>query len=249
MAACYRGLDPFLRLAGSFEASQLLEGADGLACSCPSIPLASLFNATIFDRARPQSLAVMLDSVWPIWERSSAMRWAAWIVEGDSEAEAIAAARGMSVDSRPRAMGAAIDDFDLSASTETVTEVWDMATAASVNERAYGLPSGLFGAAASAEQPVGTRCFISFVGERPAATVISFPNTEDCMIAWVASDPALAAKGHARAAMTAALKAAQLDGFQSSTLQSSAAGVPLYLRLGYHDLGRAVNLWQYTRYA
>lgn len=249
LAACYRGLDPFLRLAGSFTGSELHATADGLACVAPLIPLASIFNSVVFDRSRPESLESLFELTWPIYDHSPVMRWAAWIVEGDEQAEAIAANRGMSIDSRPRAMGARIDQLDLTASTASVSERWDMATAAVLNERAYGVPAGLFGAAAAAPQPLGVRCFLAADDQTPAAVVLSFANGSDCSIAWVASDPRFQGRGFARAAMTAALVAAREAGFATTTLQASVAGVPLYAGLGYRDLGVSVNVWQHTRYA
>lgn len=249
LAACYRGLDPFLRLAGTFSGSELHASADGLACVAPLIPLASIFNSAIFDRERPQSLESLLADVWPHYEHSPVMRWGVWIIEGEEQAEAIAAARGMQIDSRPRAMGARLTELNADAPTGAVTERWDLATAADLNERAYGVPKGLFAAASSAPQPAGARCFIAHAGERPAAVTLSIPNGEDCTIAWVAADPALQGMGHARAVMSAAIAAAIKDGFTTSTLQASAAGVGLYTGLGYRDLGVSANVWQYTRFA
>lgn len=249
IAACYRGLDPFLRLCGSSEGGSLHEHDGALSSVAPLIPLASLFNATSFDRARPQTLRSALDAMWQFYDDSPVMRWSAWIVEGDTEAEGIARARGMTIDSTPRAMGAALEELDLSASVGNVVERWDMAEAARINELGYGVPTGLFGATAASPQPERARSFFALDDGQPAAVVISMANGPDCAIYWVASDPARQKRGLAKAAMTAALTAAREDGFATTTLQASAAGVPLYLSLGYRDLGVAVNLWQHTRYA
>ncbi len=250
LAACYRGIEPFLRLCGDSEGGSLHEHDGAVSALAPMIPLASLFNATLHDRDRPETLAGALDAMWSVYDESPVMRWSAWIVEGDSDAEAIARGRGMSVDSRPLAMGAELDTLDLETSTDCVVERWDLASAARINERAYGVPDGLFGAAAAAPQLPGARCFLaSAEGGEPVAVVVSLPNGEDCGIYWVASEPAAQGGGFAKAAMTAALEAARSDGFVTSTLQASAAGVPLYTKLGYRDLGAAINLWQYTRFA
>lgn len=249
IAACYRGLDPFLRLCGTSEGGSLHEHEGAISSIAPLIPLASLFNATSFDRDRPQTLRAALDAMWRVYDDSPVMRWSAWIVEGDAAAEEIARARGMTVDSTPRAMGAALTELDLSAPVDNVVERWDMTEAARINELGYGVPVGLFGATAVSPQPERARSFFALEDGRPAAVVISLANGSDCAIFWVASDPVYQGKGLAKSAMTAALLAAREDGFETTTLQSSAAGAPLYRSLGYRDLGVAVNLWQHTRYA
>ncbi|MFT4049535.1 MAG: GNAT family N-acetyltransferase [Solirubrobacterales bacterium] len=247
LSASYRGLDPLIRFNGEFDSGSLHEFDGALASVAPAIPLAAMFSAAIFDRSRPQTLAAALDRMWPVWDESGVAIWSAWVVEGDEQAEAIAAGRGMSVGIAARAMGAELSEIDLTGPTNGVVERWDMRVAAALNERAYGLPPGLFGAVAAAERPDGARCFISHEGERPVAMTISFPSGKDCSIGWVAADPTFQGKGHARAAMTAALVGAREDGFVTTTLQASKAGVPLYLALGYRDLRSAINLWQYAR--
>jgi GNAT superfamily N-acetyltransferase len=249
LAACYRGLEPFLRLTATFEASELHEQPGSLAALSPAIPLSSIFNSMIFDRERPDSLEQALDALWPLYEHSPVQRWAAWIVEGDTAAEAIAARRGLTIDSSPRAMGVELDGLRLPPAPEHVDQRWDMPVAAELNERAYGVPRGLFGAAAIAPQPAGARCFVAEQDGAAAAVVISLPNEDDCAIVWVACDPAMQRKGRAGAALAAALRAAREDGFASCTLQSSPAGYELYRRAGFNDLGVAVNLWQHMRFS
>lgn len=244
LEACYRGLDPLIRLFGVGERGQVVEHDGALSCVSPRIPQASLFNSTMFDRAAPELLDAALAAMAPVYARAGVRAWSAWVIEGETAAERIAAERGMTVDSTPRAMGAAIADLDLSADDSAAGERWDMAVAARLNERGYGVPDGMFAAAAAAGRPPGARCFIAEQDGEEAAVVISLPNGEDCSIAWVATDPEHQGRGLAKAAMVAALKAAAEDGFVTTTLQASAAGYPLYERLGYRDLGRAVNLWQ-----
>lgn len=247
LAASYRGLDPMLRMFGDSAGGSVHEYDGALACLAPQIPLAALFNSVMFERERPAALEAALDEMWPRYDESGVARWSAWVIEGDAEAEAIAAGRGMRVDSRPLAMGAPLDEIDFTGSTEAVEERWDMPTAAALNELGYGVPPGLFGASGAAGRPEGARCFIASRENRPAAVVLSLPNGDDCSIAWVACDPAFQGKGLAKAAMTAALIGAREDGFATTSLAASPAGAPLYERLGYRDLGVHVNLWQYER--
>lgn len=246
--ACYCGIGAIIRLLGASEGGSVHEEDGALSALTPLIPMASLFNATIFNRSRPESLDAALGRMWPIYEESPVASWSVWIPDGEAEAERIAAAHEMAVDSTPRAMGSALSELDLARPTDGVEERWDMKSVATLNERAYNLPPGLFGASDSTPQPERARCFIASDEGRPVSAVVTLPNgDEDCTVAWVATSPAQQGKGFGKATMTAALKAAAEDGFNTTTLQSSAAGAPLYASLGYRDLGVAINLWQYKR--
>jgi ribosomal protein S18 acetylase RimI-like enzyme len=244
LAACYRNLDPYLRAFGQLPGSQLLEHDGGLASIVPSIPQASLFNSVTYDRDRPETLDLALTAAEPAYESAGVRAWGAWILDGDGAAQRIAAEHGMRLDSAPRAMGAELSAIDLSADTTSVIERWNMPTAAKINELAYAVGPDKFRPLGEMTPLPGARCFIAGPSGRAAASVVTYPNGDDCGVFWVASDPVLQGQGFAKAAMTAALKAAVNDGFETTTLQASKAGAPLYLRLGYDDLGRSVNLWE-----
>ncbi|MGK2877525.1 MAG: GNAT family N-acetyltransferase [Solirubrobacterales bacterium] len=244
LTACYRGLDPFIRMFGLAPGARVLESDGALTSVVPAIPQASLFNSTQYDRDRPETLDAALTAAEPEYAAAGVKAWGAWILDGDAAAQRIATAHGMKLDSVPRAMGADLSSLDLSADDSSVSERWDLPTAARLNELGYAVAPGMFGPAGQVAQLDGARCFIAESEGRPAASVVSFANGDDCAIFWVAADPVFQGRGLAKAAVTAALKTAVADGFRTTTLQSSKAGVQLYLRLGYKDLGRSVNLWQ-----
>jgi ribosomal protein S18 acetylase RimI-like enzyme len=242
--ACYRGIDPMVRMLGQLPGAHVTEQDGAIASVVPSIAGASIFNATVYDRARPETLDAALTALEPEYLAAGVKAWGAWILDGDGPAQRIAAKHGMKLDSVPRAMATELASLDLTADISMVDERWDMPTMGRLNELAYAVAPDKFRALGELEQPAGVRCFIAEADGTPAATVMSYPNEDDCAIYWVAADPSFQGRGLAKAAMTAALKAAITDGFRTTTLQASKAGVPLYLRLGYEDLGRSVNLWE-----
>jgi predicted GNAT family acetyltransferase len=67
-------------------------------------------------------------------------------------------------------------------------------------------------------------------------------------VTLVGTAPAARGRGFATAAMLCALDAAVREGCSSTTLQASAAGRPIYARLGYRELG-AMQLWEKRRAA
>lgn len=244
LTACYRSLDPFISMFGRAPGARVLRSDGALSSVVPAIPHASLFNSTMYDRDRPETLDAALTAAEPEYEASGVKAWGAWILDGDSAAQRIATEHGLKLDSIPRAMGAELSAIDLTADDSAVSERWDMRTAARLNELGYAVAPGMFRAVGEVDQPEGARCFIAQADGKDVASVVSFANGDDCAIFWVAADPVFQGRGFAKAAMTAALKTAKQDGFRTTTLQSSKAGGPLYLRLGYQDLGRSVNLWQ-----
>lgn len=245
LAACYRSLGPFIRSFGDLPGSRVLEHDGGATSVVPAIPNASLFNSTFYDRARPETLDAALTAAEPEYDAAGVTAWGAWILDGDSAAQRIAVEHGMKLDSVPRAMGAQLSAIDLSADTSAVSERWDLPTGAKLNELAYAVGPDKFGPLGAIGQSTGARCFIAEADGAAGSCVVTYPNGEDCGVFWVATDPVLQGRGLARAAMTAALKGAIEDGFETTTLQASKAGAPLYLRLGYEDLGRSVNLWEH----
>jgi ribosomal protein S18 acetylase RimI-like enzyme len=244
LAACYRGIDPMLRMFGRLPGAHVVENDGAISSVVPSIAGASIFNVTVYDRARPETLDAALTSMESEYRAAGVKAWGAWILDGDGAAQRIATKHGMKLDSLPRAMAAELSALDLTADTSIVDERWDMPTTAQLNELAYAVAPEKFRALGELKQPAGVRCFIAEADGAPAATVMSYPNGDDCAIYWVATDPIFQGRGLAKAAMTAALKGAVTDGFRTTTLQASKAGAPLYLRLGYQDLGRSVNLWE-----
>jgi ribosomal protein S18 acetylase RimI-like enzyme len=247
LAACYRSLDPFIRMFGLAPGACVLEHDGAISSLVPAIPQASLFNSTIYDRERPETLDAALTAAEPEYLAAGIKAWGAWILDGDSAAQRIATQHGMKLDAQPRAMGAELSEIDLSADCSAVVERWDMPNAAALNEVGYAVRSGMFAVMGRVDQPQGVRCFIAEADGEAAASVISFANGDDIAIFWVAAAPQFQGRGLAKAAVTAALKAAVDEGLVTTTLQASKAGAPLYESLGYQDLSRSVNLWQHRQ--
>ena len=230
LAACYRCLDPFMRMFGDVQGARLIEHEGSLSSVVPSIPSASIFNATTYDHARPEALDAALTEAEQAYAETDVKAWGAWIIEGDAEGQRIASRHGMKLDSSPRAMGAELSALDLSADTSNVTEGWDLATAARLNELGYAVQPGIFKPLGDVSQPDGARCFIIEHEGALAGSVVTCPNGEDdCGVFWVATDPVFQGRGIARAGMTAALRQAIADGHRTTTLQGTqgrSAAVP-----------------------
>ena len=88
-------------------------------------------------------------------------------------------------------------------------------------------------------------CFFTLKDDEPVASVVTLHTDDaDCAVYFVATDPEHRRAGHATRAMLAALRHARECGCETTTLQATKHGAPVYLKMGYDDLGVAVNLWE-----
>ena len=78
---------------------------------------------------------------------------------------------------------------------------------------------------------------------RPGCVVGSAHHNGDCGVTLVGTAPEARGRGLATAAMRLALAEAAADGCTTTTLQATAAGRPIYARMGYRDFG-TMNLWE-----
>lgn len=244
---CYRGIEPFIRLfASGSEDSQVLELDSAVASVIPASPKRSLFSSLVFDRTNPESLVDALPKFTAAVDAAGVEASSVWVIEGDERAEQLVTEHGYTLDSVPRAMGAAFSEIDLGTDVGNLAQRWDMATVATLNELAYDLPAGQFGAVLdSLPQQDNVKCFIAMDGDEAVASVISLLTDDgDCAIYFVATHPEHRRRGHARRALVAALKDAEAAGCETTTLQATKHGAPLYALLGYNDLGVAANLWE-----
>lgn len=68
----------------------------------------------------------------------------------------------------------------------------------------------------------------------------------DCGIWWVATVPEARGRGLSRDLLRVVLAEARERGLETSTLQATKLGRPVYERVGYRDLG-ALQMWELRR--
>jgi GNAT superfamily N-acetyltransferase len=66
---------------------------------------------------------------------------------------------------------------------------------------------------------------------------------DEASVVLVATDPGLRGRGLSTRLLGAALGEARDRGMRTSSLQASAAGEPVYARLGYRSFGR-MHMWE-----
>jgi GNAT superfamily N-acetyltransferase len=240
------GMPPCWGLLATGSGGSVLELGDVTATIVPKAPDRSIFNSVFYEDA--EELLGSLADVAAAYEREGINAWTVWVPEEDAEAAAGLERAGHAFDGAPRFMAMPLVDLQVPDGEPDfeISERADYDEMARINEIAYGYPPGDYAAVAQAPMP-GIRIYFAELDGEPVSTLGVWPQHEgDAVVVWVATLPEARNRGIARRLMAHALREAREDGYQTTTLQSSALGRPVYERLGYRDFG-AGQLWERRR--
>ena len=233
-------------LPGAAETSERF-ARDGLAASIvPASPERSVLNSVAYTST--EALEASLAELGRRYDDAGVNAWTVWVPERDRRAAALLEAAGHTLDASPRAMAMALDERAFEEPEFEVTRDVDIATVAQLNERAYGLPPGDFGRALRrVPDGSGLHTYAATVDGEPVACAVAWDHAGgDCGVYFVATVRGARRRGLGRGLMAAALNDAHERGCRTTTLQATAAGRPVYERLGYQDLG-ALEMWERRR--
>ncbi len=233
----------FYRLLGEHSpGGGLVERKGLLAAIVPSCPNQSVVNAVVYEDAL--ALKECRDGLEAAYVRAGVRSWRVWVPEGDRAVGEWLEQSGHRLSGGPRAMTLDLVAAEFDVSDELDWErTNDVATLASLNEQAYGVPTGEFAQALTAL--AGDSVWLYFAREHgdAAACVAAIDAEGDCGIYSVATRPASRGRGLASALMRQVLSDARRRGCKTSSLQSSKSGLPVYKRLGYRDVC-AIEAWE-----
>ena len=235
------GMRAWVRLLGrSSEGARVLEH-EGVVGSCvPAVPERSVLNSVLYERE--EALAATLDELADAYDKAGIEAWTVWVPEADRAAARGLEAAGHRLDASPRAMAA-----ELTALPGAVEVDWaepgDAATLAAINDAAYPYPGAPF-TRAHQRFPVGAgRVYVARVDGRPASCLMAVDHEGDCGIYWVATIPEVRGRGLAFGLMGHALAEARGRGCETTSLQATKMGAPVYTRLGYRVIG-TLEMWE-----
>jgi GNAT superfamily N-acetyltransferase len=241
------GQPPSWRALAEKSGGHVWEREGVLAAVVPLAPERSVFNSVFYEDR--DALLASLQEIDQAYAGAGVNAWTVWVPEADTETAAALAAAGHLDDGQPRDMAMAIDDLRAPPADPSIgiSERTDYAAMARLNEIAYGYPPGDFAAVERAE--VGMRIWFASVPEEDGevATLGIWPWGTDAIIAWVAVLPEARGRGISARLLAHGLReAAAKDGLETTTLQATQLGFPVYARLGYRDYG-AVHMWERRR--
>jgi ribosomal protein S18 acetylase RimI-like enzyme len=233
MQAAFRG---FAQAAGS----RLIERDGVIATVSAAVPERSIFNSVVY--LDPGAFAAARDEIAAVYAEAG-NAWTVWVPEADSETARRLEAAGHTLDAQPRAMGielGGIEEPDLAAIEWS--DEGDAEAMSSLNDEAYGYPDGTWIRGMGRPGPE-VRVYTASLEGKPVATVSARDAGTDCSIWCVATAERARGRGLSTALMRQALFDAQQRGRQTSTLQATKLGAPLYRRCGYQDFG-ALGMWE-----
>lgn len=242
--AHHRSHVEFFRVAGErgSPASQWIGLPGAGAAIVPATPERSLPNSVLYET--PKQLLEHYDTIAAAYAAAGVRAFTVWVDPGDEpqlgpELEA----RGHVRDTAPMLQAARIADLDLEALAAAPLDLEPepaFPVLARLNDRAWGLtPDGSIGAALAGLTPDGeVRLWIARHEGEPGAGLMVLVHDGDAYVTFVATDPRAAGRGLARSLLAHALLTCSSDGCITTTLEASAAGEPIYARMGYRSLHR-----------
>jgi GNAT superfamily N-acetyltransferase len=215
---------------------------DGVAAAIvPAAPDRSLPNSVVY--TRPDSLASALEELAQAYEERGVRAWTVWVPEQDRATAELLERAGHRLDGEPRAMGCELATLDVEPARDVdVEEGTPLREIARLNDQVYGL-AGDLERSFSSLLAEGARTYAVRREGKVAASTVTLDHGGDCGVYLVATSPEARGAGLATALLTRALLDARERGCETSTLQATRIGRPLYARLGYRDLG-AVEMWE-----
>jgi GNAT superfamily N-acetyltransferase len=216
--------------------------SDGVSAAIvPGSPKRSFFNSVLYDD--PISMVRSIDAIAEIYAEAGIEAWTVWVPKADiAVAEALQAA-GHMLDARPRAMAMPLGELrspepdpDLE-----IREDSDYELVSSLNEVGYGFAPGEF-PVMQGDLPA-LRTYLGSIDGETVGCAGAFAHETDCAIVFVAVLPEGRGLGISGRLMARALSDAAEQGLETTTLQATRLGYPVYVKLGYRDLGE-LQMWE-----
>jgi GNAT superfamily N-acetyltransferase len=239
------GLRDEVEAFGSGHPDSLLIRADGLIASVtPASPQRSLFNSVFYEY--PEVLVAHLDELGEAYDSHGIDAWTVWVPDDDRETARLLADRGHQLDAEPRAMAMELVDLASAPTAPAAIEArpGDPASAADLNDRAYGY--GLDGFRAALAGDTSIRWHGAYAVEEPVCCVGTIEVGDDCCVTGVATPPEHRGRGIASWLVRGALAEIRERGLRTASLQATKVGTPIYERLGFRDFG-FIEMWELRR--
>jgi ribosomal protein S18 acetylase RimI-like enzyme len=234
-------MPPFWRLLAESTGGGVWEGDGVWAAIVPGSPKRSFFNSVLY--ADPGQLIDSIGDLAAAYAAAGIEAWTVWVPEADTEvAEALQAA-GHRLDATPRAMAARLGELrppDPDPGLE-IREEPDYGLLSSLNEVAYGFAPGEFPVMRGV--PPVLRTYLGSIDGETVGCAGAFAHDGDCEIVFVAVLPEGRGRGISGRLMARALADAAEQGLETTTLQATKLGYPVYEKLGYRDLGE-LQMWE-----
>lgn len=220
-------------LSGRSEGARVVKLEGVTAAVLPATPDRSVANSVTYENAA--ALSAALDALAAEYDAAGVRAWTVWAPAHDAEAIALLERSSHKFDGRPAAMTLELADLpDVDARDLDWDSAADPVDVGRVNDLSYGWEGPSFATAiGSAPVEPPARLYQARVGGEVACVLQTIDCEGDCGVYFVATLPRYRGQALARRLMSVALAEGRERGCETSTLQASPMGEPVYERLGY----------------
>jgi len=238
------GMPPFWSVLAESTGGRVWQGEGVMAAIVPDSPKRSFFNTALYEDA--DAMVASIDQLDDIYLEAGVEAWTVWLPEADAPVVQALEAAGHVLDATPRAMAMPIGELRAPEPDPEleIREEPDYELLSSLNEVAYGFAPGEFPVMRG--DLAAFRIYLGSIGGKTVGCAAAFTHGTDCEITFVAVLPEGRGRGISGRLMARALTDAAEQGLETTTLQSSQLGYPVYVKLGYADYGE-LQMWERRR--
>jgi GNAT superfamily N-acetyltransferase len=237
MMAFYR------EIAKAAPKAEIVDRDDMIAVINPATPQASIFNGVVYNNPAAIDRGV-IDELAAAYENAGVKAWTVWVPDRDFDTRSALIEAGHDLDTVPRIMGRELNELEPhSMDGIDWTAEGDPGTMTVLNDLAYGIPEGSCAAGFGILSPDRFGFYVASVDGEPVSCVATMDLGSDLGIYGVASTPEVRGKGLSKALTAQALADAKERGLETTTLQASKLGRPVYVNAGYRDYG-CFEMWE-----
>ncbi|HEX3292632.1 MAG TPA: GNAT family N-acetyltransferase, partial [Solirubrobacterales bacterium] len=235
------GMPPLWALLAESTGGSVWHSGGVTAAIVPRSPKRSFFNSVLYED--PESMVGSIDHLARLYAEAGVEAWTVWVPEADAAVAQALGAAGHRLDATPRAMAMPIGDLRAPEPDPEleIREEPDYELVCRINEVAYGFAPGEFPAMRGDLSAL--RTYLGSIDGETVACAGAFTHGGDCEIVFVAVLPEGRGRGVSGRLMARALADAREQGLETTTLQATKLGYPVYAKLGYGDHGE-LQMWE-----
>jgi len=243
LSAAIANSTAFIRALGAAgEGALTIEPEGVLAVVVPVCPERSIVNSVVYGDAA--SLELAYPQLEWMYDQAGVQAWTVWVPPSDRRALGFLSARGHVLDGEPQTMAMSLEGIATPPDDGSVhwSRGADHALVGAINDAAYSWDGSFERVLGALPEGVG-EWYVAYLEDEPAAALITFDEDANCDVNMVATLPRAQGHGLARFLMRQALADARDRSCETTTLVATAAGRPVYERLGYRPFG-AIQMWE-----
>jgi GNAT superfamily N-acetyltransferase len=239
-------MEVFFGMVGEEGPGGAVARYDGVTASvCPSVPDRSVFNSVVYRDAG--ALIAAIPELERLYDEAGVRAWTVWVPQRDREVREALERAGNLLDAWPEAMAAPLEEMGLGEGAAGLD--WERARGVEemceILAEAFHWPSAA-GQDIFATLPERGHVYLARLGGEAASCVAAIDHGGDCGIWNVGTREAARSRGLATGLIRQALLDARERGCQTTSLQATQVGRPVYRRLGYREL-RPIEMWERRR--